>query len=101
MLEISRCRPSAKGIFFRSDVGEYRPISITSVLSEVFENIVAGQLHNFLKGNSLLPPSQFSYRRHRGIGKCDDLIILSYQLQVDVYGGMEGELVQLGFFSCI
>ena len=39
-----------------SDVGDYISISITSLLSHVFEKIVAGKLSNFLKSISLLPP---------------------------------------------
>ena len=32
-----------------TDVGDYRPISVTLVLSTVFENIVAGKLSHFWK----------------------------------------------------
>ena len=52
------------------DVGDYRPISITHVLSK----IVAGKLSNFLEGNSLIPPSQFSYRS--SLGTCNVLLTL-------------------------
>ena len=76
-----------------SDVGDYRPISITSVLSKVFEKIVAGKLSHYLENNSLFPPSQFSYRR--GQGTCDALLTLSHHLQVALDRGMEGRLVQL------
>ena len=48
-----------------------------------------------MEGNSLLPPSQFSYRR--SIGTCDALLTLSYHLQVALNGGMEGSLIQLNF----
>ena len=46
-----------------SDAEDCRPIAITPVLSTVVEKIVNEKLSHFLKGNSLLPPSQFSYRR--------------------------------------
>ena len=46
-----------------SDVEDYRSISITPLLSKVFEIIVAEKLSNFLDSYCLLPPSQFLYRR--------------------------------------
>ena len=46
-----------------SDVGDYMHISITSVLSKAFEKIVSRMFSNFLEGDSLLLPSQVSYRR--------------------------------------
>ena len=67
-----------------SDVEGYRPISITPVLSNVFERIVAGKLSNF-KGKKLLS-SQFYYRK--GLGTCDALLTLSHELQAVLEGGM-------------
>ena len=46
-----------------SDVLHYRSTSIMPVLLKVFEKIVNRKLNNFLKRNSMLSPSQFSYRR--------------------------------------
>ena len=43
-----------------SDVGDNRLISITVVMSKVFEKIVAGKLNIFLEETGLLP-LQFSY----------------------------------------
>ena len=40
---------------YSSGVRSYRPISITPVLSKVFEKFMAGKLSNFFEGNSLLP----------------------------------------------
>ena len=70
---------------------------MTLVLSKAFEKIVAGKLSKFLKSNSLLPSSQFSYSYFRGMGTCDALHTLSHHLQVALEEGMEGRLVQLGF----
>ena len=76
--------------FYSSDVGD-----CTSLLSNVFEKIVAGKLNHISESNSLLSPSQFSYRR--GLGTCDALIahILSHDLQNTLDRGTEGRLVQL------
>ena len=82
-----------------SDVGGYRPISITPVLSKVFEKIVSGKLSHFLERNSMLLLSQFSYRR--GLGTCDALLTLSHTLQVALDRGMEGNLVQLDFSDAL
>ena len=78
-----------------SDVGDYRPLSITPVLSKVFEKIVAGKLSHYLESNSVLPPSQSSYRR--GLGTCDVLLTMSHHLQTALDRDMEGRLVQLDF----
>ena len=55
-----------------SEFGDYRPITVTTLLSKVFEKIVAGKLSHFLESNSLLPPSQFWY--HRGLVSCYALL---------------------------
>jgi hypothetical protein len=45
-----------------SDVGSYRPISNLSVLSKLFERVVARQLWNYLLLNKLLPMLQSGFR---------------------------------------
>ena len=84
MLEISCC-PSAKDICL---FGCYRlhAYSITPLLPMAFENIVAGKLSNFLEGNSLLPPSQFSFRRK--LRTWDALLTLSHSLQFALDRGL-------------
>ena len=49
-----------------SDIRDYRPVYIKSILSKVFEKFMAVKLSHFLEGSSLLPPSQFSHRRDLG-----------------------------------
>ena len=68
-----------------------RPISTTPLLSKVFEKIVAGKLSNFLESNSLLPITQFSYRR--GLRTCNAWIILSHRTQFALSRGMERRFV--------
>ena len=60
--------PVSKG-FASSEIGLLRPISITPVLSKVFENIVAGKLSHYLENNSMLSPFHFLYLR--GLETCD------------------------------
>ena len=49
----------------RSDKSNYRPITILSVLSKVFEKAVHSQLFNYLQSNNLLSANQFGFRPGR------------------------------------
>lgn len=46
----------------RSDVSNYRPISLLSVISKVLEKIVRVRLLGFLEANKLLSEAQFGFR---------------------------------------
>ena len=68
-----------------SSVANYRPISITSVLSKVFEPLVSVRLGRFMECNGLLPTTQFAYRKC--LGTCDALLCLSHALQSALESG--------------
>ena len=55
-----------------SSVANYLPISITSVLSKVFDLLVSVRLGRFMERSGVLPTTQFSYRK--GLGTCDALL---------------------------
>ena len=44
----------------------YQPISITSALSKVFERVGSGSPGRFLEHRSVLPTTQFAYRKGLG-----------------------------------
>ena len=46
-----------------SSVANYRPISITSVLSKVFERLVSVRLRQFMAPGDVLPSTWFAYRK--------------------------------------
>ena len=48
-----------------SSVANYRPISITSVLSKVFERQVSVRFGRFMERSGVLPTTQFAYRKGR------------------------------------
>ena len=46
------------------DPGNYRPISLLSVFSKIFEKIMHKRLYNFLEVNDILHPLQFGFRKN-------------------------------------
>ena len=53
-------------------VCNYRPISITPVLSKVFERLIALRFGRFLERSGVLSSHQYSYRKR--LGTCDALL---------------------------
>jgi len=59
-----------KGI--TTDVSNYRPISLTCVLSKILERIVVGRLSDHLERNNILHPVQHGFIKHRST--CTNLL---------------------------
>ena len=76
-------------------VANYRPISITSVLSKVFERLVPVRLGRFVERSGVLPTTKFVYRK--GLSACHALLCVSYTLQIALGSGREGRIVQIDF----
>ena len=74
-----------------SPVANYRPISITSVLSKVFERLVSVRLGRFMERSGVLPTTQFAYRKF--LGTCDALLCVSHTLQSALESGQEARIV--------
>ena len=47
----------------QSDLNNYRPISVLSAVSRIFEKVARDQLFEFLTANNLLSKNQFAYRK--------------------------------------
>ena len=76
-------------------VANYRLISITSVLSKVFERMVSVRLTRFIERSAVCfqPPSF-----HRiGPGTCDEHFCVSHTLQSALESGQEARIVQIDF----
>ena len=78
-----------------SSVANYRRISITSVLSKVFERLVSIRLGRFMERSGVLPTTQFAYRK--GLGTCYALLCVSHTLQSALENGQEARIVQIDF----
>ena len=78
-----------------SSVANYRPISITSVLSKVFERLLSVRLGRFMECSGVLPTTQFVY--WKGLGTCDALLCVSHTLQSALENGQGARIVQIDF----
>ena len=76
-------------------VTEYRPISITPVLSKVFEKVIARRLVRYFETEELLPAEQYAYRK--GVGTLDALLSICCRGQAALDRGNEQLLVQIDF----
>ena len=62
-------------------VANYRSISLTPILSKVFERLVlilGVHLGRFMEGRGVLPTAQFAYRN--GLGTCDALLCVAHTI---------------------
>ena len=78
-----------------SSVSNYRPISLTPILSRVFERLVSVRLAHFMECRGVLPTTQFAYRK--GLATCDALLCLAHTLQSALEMGQEARIVQIDF----
>ena len=76
-------------------VCNYRLISITPVLSKVFERLIALRFGRFLERSGVLPSHQYSYRKR--LGTCDALLDIVCAGQLELDRGGELALVQIDF----
>ena len=76
-------------------VANYRPISITSVLSKVFGHLVSVCVGQFMDSSGVLPTTQFVYCK--GLGTCDALSYVSHTMQSVLESGQEARIVQFYF----
>ena len=76
-------------------VCNYRPISITPVLSKVFERLVALRFGRFLERSGVLSSHQYSYRK--GLGTCDALLDIVCAGHLELDRGGELALVRIDF----
>ena len=81
------------------DRENFRPISITPILSKVYEKLVSHKLSCFCLKYGLLSAAQFAY--WKGLGCTDALLTISHHLQKSSDAGMESYIVQLDFGAAL
>ena len=85
---IPKGQPSSSGY-------NHRQISLTPILSKVFEHLVSVRLGRFMEGRGVLPTTQFAFRK--GLGTCDALLCAAHTLQSALEMGQEARIVQIDF----
>ena len=80
-----------------SSVSNYRPISITSVLSKVFELLVSIRLGQFMERSGMIPNTKFAFRK--GLGTCDALLCVSHTLLSALESRQEATTVQIDWVT--
>ena len=73
----------------------YIPISLTPILSKVFDCLLSVRLGSFLECRGVLPTTQFAYRK--GLGTCGALLCVAHTLQSALETGQEARIVQTDF----
>ena len=76
-----------------------RPISITSVLSKVFERPVPVRPGRFKERSSVLSTTKFAYRK--SLGTCEAPLFVSHTLQSALESGQEVRIVQIDFSAAL
>ena len=74
---------------------DYRPISITPILSKIFEHLLAKRLNAFAEVNNLFPNQQLGFRK--GLGACDAVLTISDRVQRALDSGFVARMVGLDF----
>ena len=87
--------PTSKTVSAGSSPSDYRLISITPILSKVFERLLAKRLNKYAERNNLFPNQQFGFRK--GLGACDAVLTISDRVQRALDSGSEARMVGLDF----
>ena len=78
-----------------SSASNYRPISLTPMLSKVFERLVSVRLERFMECRGVLPTTKFSYMK--GLSTCHALLCVAHTLQSGLEMGQEARIVEIDF----
>ena len=82
-----------------SSVASCQLVSITPILSKVFECLVSVRLGRFMERNGVIPATQFAY--WKGLGACDALLCVSHTLLSAFESGQEARIKQIYFSAAL
>ena len=82
-----------------SSVANYRPISITSALSKMFQCLMSVRLRRLMECRGVLPTFQHAFRKD--LCTCDALFCMSHMLQIALERGQEARIAQIDFSAAL
>ena len=92
---VGNVTPVPKSGSANSCPSDYCPITITPVLSKVFERLLAKRLNHFAEKKNLFPHLQLGFRK--GLGTCDALLTITNFVQKALDCGRKVRMVGLDF----
>ena len=92
---VGNITPVPKSGSTNSCPSDYRPITVTPVLSKVFECSLVKRLNNFAEKKNLFPNLQFGFRK--GLGTCVALLTITNFVQKALDCGSKVHMVGLDF----
>jgi len=79
----------------KEDPANYRPVSLTCVVSKVMEHIIVSSMMRHLEGNNLLHDNQHGFRRNRS---CDtQLLDFTHNLMTSMQAGNQTDIIVMDF----
>ena len=81
--KIALVRPHYKGKGEKQDSENYRPISLLSPISKVFESLIASRIYDFCESSSIFNNSQFGFRRKLSCESALNTLIDDWRLSLD------------------
>ena len=79
----------------REDPANYRPVSLTCVVSKLMEHIIVSSLMRHMEGNSLIHDNQHGFRQRRS---CEtQLIDFIHKLSSSMHDGTQTDIVVMDF----
>ena len=66
--KLAHLTPNYKGKGSKSDISNYRPLSVLSPIAKVYESLMAKRITNYFESNKLFNNSQFGFRKGLSCG---------------------------------
>jgi hypothetical protein len=80
---IKHVTPIYKGKGSKSVLDNYRPISVLTPISKIFEAILSGRIKNYLESNNLLCNNQYGFRSNRSCELALNTIVNDWRKSLD------------------
>ena len=94
--KISLVRPHYKGKGIKQNSHKYRPISILSPISKLFESLIASVMYEFCESNSIFSDSQFGFCRRLSCELALNTLVDGWKTSLDNGNSVIAAFLDLG-----